>query len=186
MGPAFALHGHRVFVRDLVRDDARDVFEFASDPEVARYLSRDVVTSVEEAASSLERAISDAGESPRTVFRMGVCLNDTDSVVGIVRLTVRPVGHMIGDVGFELRRDLWGRGLIAEATSLLLDHGFGALGLHRIWADHEPENTSSRRVLEKLGFSYEGVARESMLSNGRWCDMAVWSILDHEWSRRRA
>jgi RimJ/RimL family protein N-acetyltransferase len=179
------LRGRRVFLRDLVHDDARDVFGFASDPEVSRYLSRDVLTSVEQAADSLVPAIEDARENPRTVFRLGVCLNDTNSVVGIVRLSVRPTGRLIGDVGFELRRDLWGRGLIGEATSLLLDHGFGALGLHRIWADHQLENTASRRVLEKLGFVYEGVARESMRSNGRWCDMAVRSLLDHEWSLHR-
>jgi RimJ/RimL family protein N-acetyltransferase len=78
---------------------------------------------------------------------------------------------------------LWGQGLVTEACALVVDFGFHRLGLHRIWADHPPDNLASERILEKLGFQREGVARGSMYSNsrGEWCDMVVWAILEDEW-----
>lgn len=51
----------------------------------------------------------------------------------------------------------WGQGLTTEAAQAVLAHGFGALGLTEICAVAVPENTASRRVMEKIGMRYIGV-----------------------------
>lgn len=103
----------------------------------------------------------------------------------MVRLGLDSALHRSASLGYGLRSDQWGRGLRTEAAALIIDFGFEALGLHRIWATHHPGNLASRRVLDKLGFQEEGRRRDDRYIQGRWCDSVVCSVLDHEWTKRR-
>ena len=61
------------------------------------------------------------------------------------------------EIGYRYIRAAWGRGVATEAGRTVLDHGFRALGFDPIVAVAVPENTASRRVLEKLGLGYRGL-----------------------------
>jgi RimJ/RimL family protein N-acetyltransferase len=74
------------------------------------------------------------------------------------------------EVGFLLRREVWGRGLGTEAVAALVAHGFGARGLQRIEADVDPRNERSIRLLERLGFRETGRAANTIEIGGVWCD----------------
>jgi len=95
------------------------------------------------------------------------------------RLTTK---HRCAELGFGIRRDLWGQGLATEAARLIVDFGFQALGLHRVTAGHHPDNRASARVLHRLGMTREGRLRESLLAYGRWRDSIIYSVLEHEWT----
>ena len=82
-----------------------------------------------------------------------------------------------------MRTDLTGKGVATEAARALLGLGFETMGLHRILMRIGVGNHPSRRVAEKLGFSYEGIAREEILVRGRWMDHEVYSLLEQEWQR---
>lgn len=60
------------------------------------------------------------------------------------------------EFGWYLRSDAWGHGYATDATNLLLSFGFNELGLARIFATADPENTASIRVLTKSGLNCEG------------------------------
>jgi ribosomal-protein-alanine N-acetyltransferase len=62
------------------------------------------------------------------------------------------------------------------ACALVLDHCFGHVGLHRIEATVRPENTASRRVLEKLGFREEGLFRRYLNVDGAWRDHLCYAL----------
>ena len=64
------------------------------------------------------------------------------------------------------------RGYMTEALRCVIDFAFNRLRLHRIEANIMPRNHASRRVVEKLGFHYEGLARQYLQINGRWEDHA--------------
>jgi len=85
-------------------------------------------------------------------------------------------------VGYSLHPDSWGQGLMTEAVMALVGYGFGVLRLHRIWADVDPENIGSWRVLEKIGMRREGQLRENALIGGEWCDSYIYAMLDREWT----
>jgi ribosomal-protein-alanine N-acetyltransferase len=57
------------------------------------------------------------------------------------------------------------------------DYAFGPLGLHRIQANHLPENHRSASVLRRVGFGVEGLARELVLIEGRWRDHVLTALL---------
>src|SRR3712207_3871409 len=66
----------------------------------------------------------------------------------------------------------------------MLDLGFRELGLHRIWADCDPANTASWRVLEKNGLRREGHLRENASIKGQWVDSLIYAVLSGEWMAR--
>ncbi|WP_218929021.1 GNAT family N-acetyltransferase [Actinomyces bowdenii] len=70
-----------------------------------------------------------------------------------------------------------GRGLGTEATRLIVEHGLGAMGLHRIGLEVYDINPRARHVYEKVGFIHEGTGREALLFDGRWIDVHYMAIL---------
>lgn len=74
------------------------------------------------------------------------------------------------DLGYALDARQQGKGLMHEALEAVCAWAFGPLGLHRLQANHLPENRRSAAVLRRLGFSVEGYAREFLLIDGAWRD----------------
>lgn len=82
--------------------------------------------------------------------------------------------------------DCWGLGYGTEATELMLDHAFGALGLHRVGLAVFEFNERAIRSYRKCGFVVEGRSREAIWRDGRFWDEVQMSILEDEWRTRRA
>ena len=112
------------------------------------------------------------------------------------RMTDRLVGtcafsQLDGDNGSALyhitigESDAWGLGFGTEATRLMVDHAFGALGLHRISLFVFEFNERAIRAYRRCGFVVEGRARESIWRDGRWWDELAMSVLSSEWHGRR-
>ncbi|WP_043468708.1 GNAT family N-acetyltransferase [Kitasatospora sp. MBT66] len=74
-----------------------------------------------------------------------------------------------------------GRGLVSSAVRHLIDYAFTVRGMHRIEWHNRPDNLRSRAVAQRMGFTLEGVLRESYLHAGVHQDGEVWSLLTHEW-----
>ncbi len=101
-------------------------------------------------------------ELPRRLARYGpteeptfwaVELKEGGAFIGWFHL--RPVvGHPEWlDLGYRLRREVWGRGYASEGAAALIQRAFGALGAQRVVAHALEANAASRRVLEKVGLS---------------------------------
>jgi ribosomal-protein-alanine N-acetyltransferase len=73
-------------------------------------------------------------------------------------------------LGFAADHEYEGRGLMFEALGSAIDWIFSALNLHRVQASHRPENARSERLLARLGFRPEGLAREYLFIDGAWRD----------------
>jgi RimJ/RimL family protein N-acetyltransferase len=82
-----------------------------------------------------------------------------------------------GELGYWLAPTARGRGIASRAARLTCEWGFHVLGLHRIEALTNPENTESEEVVRRLGFTSEGVWRGSELRDGGYVDNHVWSLL---------
>jgi ribosomal-protein-alanine N-acetyltransferase len=79
-------------------------------------------------------------------------------------------------LGYQIARDLEGKGLMAEALRATNAFAFDSMRLHRIMANHRPENERSARLLERLGFLPEGLAKDYLFINGAWCDHVLTSL----------
>lgn len=81
-------------------------------------------------------------------------------------------------LGFSIGSRYEGRGLMSEALSTAIDHVFNQYRLHRIMANHRPENLRSGKLLAKLGFEREGLARAYLKINGEWADHVLTSRIN--------
>jgi ribosomal-protein-alanine N-acetyltransferase len=98
---------------------------------------------------------------------------------GITLANVRRGIVQAGTIGYWVGQPHAHRGYMTSALRVLLPSLFGELNLHRIEAACIPSNTASIRVLEKCGFSREGLARRYLCINGVWQDHLLFGLL-HE------
>jgi ribosomal-protein-alanine N-acetyltransferase len=80
-------------------------------------------------------------------------------------------------LGYFLGAPFTGRGFMTEALGLALRHAFYGMRLHRVEANVQPVNTSSIRLLRRLGFKKEGFSRRYLKIGGRWRDHERWALL---------
>jgi ribosomal-protein-serine acetyltransferase len=98
-------------------------------------------------------------------------------IAGSVGFAIIEPHTQVGIVGYWLAKEHEGRGLVTRAVSALAEHGFGELGLHRIEIRAATDNTRSRAIPERLGFTQEGVLREAELVGDQRQDLAVYGLL---------
>jgi RimJ/RimL family protein N-acetyltransferase len=90
--------------------------------------------------------------------------------------------HRSAKLGYCLHVSAWGQGFATEACHALLTWGFATLDMNRVQAETDARNTSSNRVLEKLGFVHEGTLREDCIVNGEVSDSRVYGLLKRDWT----
>jgi ribosomal-protein-alanine N-acetyltransferase len=106
-----------------------------------------------------------------------------DFVLGRAGLSrIERGGFHACNLGYALRKNEQGKGLMHEALSAVLGHAFGEMALHRIEANYMPHNERSGRVLEKLGFTKEGLAREYLHIDGKWQDHVLTALTNKNWN----
>ena len=170
----------RLILREFCADDWTGLHAIESNPEVARYQSFEPRTPAE-ARAYVQRTMASAQECPRLTYDLAVLLSASNRLVGRCGLQVTQGATHEAMVWYTLDRSLWGQGYIPEALRALVDFGFAQLRLHRIWADCDPANRPSYRVLEKIGMRREGHLRENAWQKGAWVDSLIYAILDREW-----
>ncbi len=146
------LETKRLILRPWCDEDAKDLYKYASDPDVGPIAGWPVHTGVE---NSLE-IIRDVLAVAETY---AVCLKENNKAIGSISLKMGDATDMTDqedecELGYWIGKPYWGYGLIPEAARELLRHGFEELGMKKIWCGYYDGNEKSKRVQEKLGFVY--------------------------------
>ena len=110
-----------------------------------------------------------------------LALVEDGRIIGAVGFSPIDRDNRSTDIGYWIDRAHQGRGLVTRAVRALLDHAFGALGLHRIEIEAAPGNPRSLAIPERLGFTREGVRRECERAGDGWLDSVVFGLLASEW-----
>ncbi len=173
------IKGERVCPRWLTGDDVNALFSIFSDPQVMRYWSS-LPLEDRDAAEELLKNIRD-GFQRRVLFQWGISRQIDDCIIGTCTLYHIDTNNRRGEIGYALGSEYWGNGYMQEALKLLLNFCFGHLNLHRLEADVDPENTSSIKILERIGFQKEGYLRERWLVGGGVHDSLLYGLLKSDW-----
>jgi ribosomal-protein-alanine N-acetyltransferase len=164
----------RLRLRETRESDIEDLFRVYSDPEVTRYYNLDTLTDLEQARQIIRRrqeALS------RGHIRWALCLKEDDRYIGSCGLPFSLEYWRVAELGYELARDLWGRGLMTEAVPAVCRYAFDALGMQRVEAQVMPGNGASIRVLEKCGFRCEGLLRGRGFWKEQSHDLLMFGLL---------
>nr|WP_180980301.1 GNAT family N-acetyltransferase [Vibrio sp. A1-b2] len=85
------------------------------------------------------------------------------------------------NVGYSLACDAQGKGTMTRALQMACNYMFSVQNMHRIMAAYIPRNKRSESVLERVGFSHEGHAKDYILINGKWEDHNLMSLINAHW-----
>ena len=116
-------------------------------------------------------------EVARTLLAMPHSCPGGAAVTWITRFET---GHHHAEVGYWLRHDRWGTGIVTEATAALSKWAFRELGLNRVFARHMAANPASGAVMRKTGMTLEGTLRQHYEKNGAMHDFHIYGILREE------
>jgi RimJ/RimL family protein N-acetyltransferase len=181
MKPDWPLQTERLVLRPFEEGDFDAFYAMQSDVESARWLYNDARTP-EQARELLERKIaSDRFFGERDWLSAAVIARETGQLVGDVSLQWESEEHKTAEIGFIFARAHHGRGYATEAARAMLALAFDRLGFHRVVGRLEPRNTSSARVLEKLGMRREAHLVENEWVKGEWQSELVYAMLEREW-----
>lgn len=97
--------------------------------------------------------------------------------VGVVGLESCVHIHRQCDLGYWLRKEGMRRGLMTEAARATVEFAFRYMGAHRVRVAAATDNHASMRVISRLGFRFEGIARQAEWCDGRWLDHGVFALL---------
>lgn len=173
------LRTQRLILRTASEQDVDDLFEAASDPEVARYTSWEPHTSPEVSRAVIGRWLQRYREGQVAPWAMEVAAEG--KFIGACGFLSWSISPARAEIGYAISRHYWNQGLVTEAVREVLRFGFEAMRLNRIQATCEPGNTASARVLGKVGMSYEGTLREYAYDKGAFHDLRMYAVLRREW-----
>jgi len=120
-----------------------------------------------------ERSIRQGEAWPLLLFRK----RDGQIVGGVTLSNIRRQPAQAGTLGYWVGEAFARQGYMTEALTRLREYAFATLDLSRLEAACLPDNTASRRLLERCGFKYEGVAQAYLQINGRWRNHVLYAAL---------
>lgn len=169
----------RLVLRKLLESDAEYWHRNLSDYDVAGLIGMDplqnVIDTKEIIVSFSNRYEKDTG------MAWAITLQETGAFIGTCSWESLDKHNFSGEIGYDLLKDYWGQGYMTEALRPVIDYGFLNYNLNRIEAHTATINKASRSLLERLGFSLDGISRESAFFRGEFRDGCLYSLLRREW-----
>lgn len=169
----------RLRLRAVEPRDVDALFALHADPDAMRYWSTPPWADREVAVRTIDE--SRLLHATGSALRLAIELPESCRVIGTCSLFNIQRGNRRGDVGYMLARDCWGRGLMSEAFDAVIRYAFATLELNRLEADIDPRNAASARLLERMGFTRDGLLRERWIVGNEVCDTALYGLLRGEW-----
>ncbi len=139
----------------------------------------DSTTSVEDTKTYIRESMqhNTAGTRLTTFIMLGGKIAGSIGVVHFVK------DHKKCEIGYWLREDIQGRGIMTKICASFIHHLFKTKDLNRIEILVAGGNQKSRNVPLRLGFSSEGILRQSLLMYGKYFDVELFALLKNDWER---
>ena len=140
----------RLVLRKLRKEDAESIFNnWASNPEVTKYVTWNAHTSIEQTKQILDIWLKEY-QNPKTV-RLGITLKDSDELIGAIDVVDYIDGNP--EIGYCLSRKYWNKGYMTEACGAMMNYLFN-IGYKTVVIEADENNVGSNKVIEKVGFEF--------------------------------
>jgi ribosomal-protein-alanine N-acetyltransferase len=172
----------RLYLRPFTLQDVEDVYAYAKDPQVSKYVTWEPHKTQTDAREFIQNyAFKKYAEGELDPY--GIVLKEENRIIGTVGCSWYRKKDNTMSLGYALAREYWGQGLMTEAAQALLNYVFESQEPYLIMAWCIAENKGSSRVMQKLGMSFEGCLRGRVFRHDKQWDMDCYSILKEEWQR---
>ncbi|MEM8689373.1 MAG: GNAT family protein, partial [Pseudomonadota bacterium] len=172
------LNTPRLALREVRLDDGPALQSYQNDPEQWKHQA---VEPEEFADGTLrvQRYFEHCGPDNERRLFVYVAIDRTSGVL-VGQVSLSRFHPAIASLGVGVDKTHTGKGIGTEMARELIRFGFDELGVHRISADVAVENEPCKRVMEKLGMTQEGVARDCIWAQGRWWTEVQFAILEQD------
>jgi [ribosomal protein S5]-alanine N-acetyltransferase len=175
------LETKRLVLRKVTKEDANSILNYLSDEEVMKYYGLEPFTSINDALDEISWYQSI--QNNKTGIRWGITLKEQGVVIGSCGFHNIISQHSRTEIGFEMSKEQWGKGIAAEAVEAIISYGFEQMNFQRIEALIEPDNLPSQKLVEKLGFIREGLLRNYEFTCGKFDDLYMYSLLKQDFDK---
>jgi ribosomal-protein-alanine N-acetyltransferase len=148
------LETKRLILREITPGDREAIFRNFSDPEVTQWFFEEPYTQIEQAEEIIEAFRQEFEQGKGLTWAL--VLKDNDELVGTCGYAELELGSW-GEIGFDLAKDHWRKGLMTEALRAAVEYGFAVLQLDKIELHTYSTNVRAIGLARKLGFALEAV-----------------------------
>ena len=175
------LETDRLILRPFRAEDAQAMYaNWASDPEVTKFLSWPAYKSIDDARSILKIWLE--GYEKPDFYQWAIVLKELGQPIGSISVVNLDNRVDLAEIGYCIGKLWWGCGIMPEAVKSVMAYLFEEVGMQRLEVGHDPENPASGAAIRKCGFTYEGTLRRRIRSNRGITDVAWYSMLKEEYN----
>lgn len=175
------LETSRLLLRRFVASDAAEMFRaWAGDEEVTEYVTWQTHKSIDDTRNVL--AEWESGYRA-TVNNWAVVLKESGALIGSIGLN--ELNAYTAEIGYVLAKEHWGKKLMPEAATKVIEHGFERLGYFKITAKHFVENGKSGRVMQKVGMTRQKGLKNAKDNKGNLRSVVSYAVKKREFHKKR-
>lgn len=166
----------RLVLRRFTLDDAEAMYHnWASDPEVTRFLMWPTHSSVEVTKGVLTDWVASYGKEDK--YEWCIAKKENDEPIGSIGVVKTNEKVKCMEIGYCISRDYWHQGITSEAMKAVMEYLLEEVGVERIESRHDPKNPHSGAVMRKCGLLYEGTRVRADWNNSGICDIAMYGYV---------
>lgn len=169
--PYPVIETERLLLRKVSMDDAEDVFLLRTNEAAMKYINKNKLLSIDDAKELIKKM----NEPDR--IQWGITLPTDNKIIGTIGYHKIDKDNYRAEIGYMIHPDHWNKGMMSEALTRVIDHGFNKMQIHSIEAIINPDNNVSRKLLMKFGFIKEGYYKENFFFEGKFFDSEVYSLV---------
>lgn len=163
----------RLRIRPMCAEDVPALKEWLPDPSIYTYWGKGPSK-----AEKTPELLFEKNEKPTKSLHLGIARKDTNQVIGDLYVYLIENDRM-ASVAIRLAASVHGQGYGTEALKAITDFCFTHTELKRLWTEVDVRNIPSQRMLEKCGYTKEGLIRQGKMVN-TWCDYYIYGILSSD------
>jgi ribosomal-protein-alanine N-acetyltransferase len=176
------LQSVRLTLRELLLNDLEKIHELHSLQETDEYNTLGIPDNLEVTKQLVSEWLDTQREFDRRKYVL--CIENREkSFIGLIGINIGKPKYKNAEIWFKLHSQFWNMGYATEAVTKVLHFCFLELKLHRIEAGCAVDNLASKRVLEKVGMTREGLRRKALPIRDRWSDNYQFGILHTDLDR---
>lgn len=175
------LKTNRLHLRAISVDDAEWLLDMRSDPAMMQYIDRPLMREKSEALELISKIETTNQKGDGLLW--AITEIGSSRMIGTVSYHNIDRTNLMGEIGYLLHTDFQKKGIMQEAVIGAISYGFSNIGFHRIEANINTGNESSRKLLIRNGFKKEALFRENFYYNDKFLDSEIYGLLEHEWPK---
>lgn len=175
------LESERLILRPININDKNEMFAYRSDMETNKYQGW-IPKTIGEVEIFIEKIAKQINE-PETWYQFAIIEKESQKIVGDFGVHFLDRENKQVEIGCTLNKNYQNKGYATESVRKVIDFLFSDLNKHRIITSIDPNNVSSIRLVERIGFRKEAHFVESLFVNEKWVDDLIYSLIEKDWKK---